>query len=395
MRKLLENGNRVMYTDSITIRPLSSNDLGVVRDLGKRSLSRPMGLLMVATISAQGLVSETSSGAITGAIILRVIGVGKRRLGVIDWVFVDPNFQGLGISNRLADQALEWFHLRECDFVITTDIDGYNSAAWNAAHSRGLVYWPVSQQIRELGWSWIKLMWLIPHMGVTTFILCSATEESSQTRSQSDRGTRMLTIAILILGLILLPLSRIREVLWDSTVISDLIGPLDPTALITGMTILALYMGIRACCHWLVARSLRLRLSFRLWDSGLFVASIVAVAFGGFLPGFGGGFYIGETGFNYRRSRHAMGKIALAGVTASLALFLMFSVWSGLVIGARDMIPSLGVYIGFAFGVTDSLLFFAPFQALPAGLLWLWRREVWLAVFTVFLGIWLVLPQIV
>jgi GNAT superfamily N-acetyltransferase len=316
-----------------------------------------MGLLMAVTMSPQGLVAEDTTGTIVGAFTLRTVSVGKRKLGILDWVVVDPQHQGQGISKTLADQALSWFRQQGCEEVITTGVDGYNSAAWNAAHSRGLRYWSVSQQIREFGWRWLKLLIVIPHIGVTTFILHS-------------------------------------EVLWESIVVQDLLAPFNPTVILVGVGIMAIYISIRTGAHWLAARTLRLPLTFRLWDSGLIVATLLAAAFSGFLPGFGGSFYIRQTRFDYSQARPAMGKIMLAGVVASLALFTVFTLWSGPGTGTLGEITMLGRYVGLAFGITDTLLFFAPFQALPAGHLWRWRRAVWLVVAVGFVGIWLVLPRI-
>ena len=383
-----------MDRDTVTIRELRSGDLGVVRDLGKRALPPPMGLLMAVTMSPQGLVAEDTTGTIVGAFTLRTVSVGKRKLGILDWVVVDPQHQGQRISIVLADQALSWFRQQGCEEVITTGVDGYNSAAWNAAHSRGLRYWSVSQQIREFGWRWLKLLIVIPHIGVTTFILHSALGEQEQPEPSATNGVGMLISVTLFLGLFLLPLSRVREVLWESIVVEDLLAPFNPTVILVGVGIMAIYMSIRTGAHWLAARTLRLPLTFRLWDSGLIVATLLAAAFSGFLPGFGGSFYIRQTRFDYSQARPAMGKIMLAGVAASLALFTVFTLWSGLGTGTLSEITMLGRYVGLAFGITDTLLFFAPFQALPAGHLWRWRRAVWLVVAVGFVGIWLVLPRI-
>jgi hypothetical protein len=294
----------------------------------------------------------------------------------------------------LGNQALIWFRQQGCDKVITTDVDGYNSAAWNAVHSCDLRYWPVFQQIREFGLRWFKLLIMIPHMGVTTFILHSTLDEQEQPEPLATSGVRTLIGVTLFLGIFLLPLSRVREVLWASMVIPDLLAPLNPTVILVGAGIMAIYMGIRTVAHWLAARALRLSLTFRLWDSGLIMATLLAAAFSGFLPGFGGSFYVRQTRFDYSQARPAMGKIMLAGVAASLALLTIFTVWAGLSDSTPGMITTLGCYVGVAFGITDILLFFAPFQALPAGHLWRWRRAVWLVLFVCFVCIWLVLPRI-
>jgi GNAT superfamily N-acetyltransferase len=383
-----------MDKDTVTIRELSPEELGNVRDLGKRAFSLPMGLSMAATMSPQGLVAEDATGAIIGALTLRTESVGGRKLGIPDWAVVDPQHQGKGIGKALGDQALVWFRQQGCDKVVTTGVDGYNSASWNMAHSRGLRYWPVSQQIREFGWRWPKLLFVIPHtIGVSTFILQLPLNEQEQLDTPTTGGVGALIGVTLFLGFFLLLLSRVRAVLWRSTAVPDLLAPLNPTAVFVGVGIVATYMSIRAVSHWLAARALRLPLIFRLWDSGLITATLLAAGLGLFIPGLGGSYYVRQTRFNYSRAHPAMGKTMLAGVAASLALLTVFTLWTGL--GATPgVITTLGCYVGVSFGLTDTLFFFSPFQALPAGHLWRWRRAVWLAVFVCFLGIWLVLPRI-
>jgi len=384
-----------MDRDTVAIRELRPEELGIVRDLGKRAFSLSMGLSMAATMSPQGLVAEDATGTIIGALTLRTESVGGRKLGIPDWAVVDPQHQGKGIGKALGDQALAWFRQQGCDKVVTTGVDGYNSAVWNMAHSRGLRYWPVSQQIREFGWRWLKLLFVIPHtIGIGTFILHLPLNEQEQLETPATSGVGALIGVTLFLGFFLLPLSRVRAVLWRSMVVPDLLVPLNPTAVFVGAGIVATYIGIRALAHWLAVRALRLPLTFRLWDSGLIMATFLAAAFSVFMPGLGGSYYVRQTRFNYSKACPAMGKIMLAGVAVSLALLSVFTVWTGLGGATLGVITTLGRHVGVSFGVTDTLFFFAPFQALPAGHLWRWRRAVWLVVFVCFLGIWLVLPRI-
>ena len=383
-----------MHQDAVTIRELRPEELDIVRDLGKRAFSSPMGLSMAATMSPQGLVAEDETGTIIGALTLRTASVGDRKLGIPDWAVVDPQHQGKGIGLALGDQALVWFRQQGCDRVITTGVDGYNSASWNLAHSRGLRYWPVSQQIREFGWRWPKLLFVIPHtIGISTLILQLPLNEQEQPEPPATSGVGALVGVTLFLGLFLLLLSRVRGVLWGSMAVSDLLAPLNPTAVFVGAGIVAAYVGIRALAHWLTAQALRLPLTFRLWDAGLITATFLAAGLGLFMPGLGGSYYVRQTKFNYTKAYPAMGKIMLAGVAASLALLTVFTVWTGLDGATLGVVMMLGRYVGVSFGLTDTLFFFAPFQALPAGHLWRWRRVVWLVASVCFLGIWLVLPR--
>src|SRR5688572_251631 len=135
-----------MTKSTATIRDLQPKELGRVRELGRRAFSLPLGLLMAATVSPKGLVAVDATGTMIGAVTLKITNVGKRKVGILDWLVVDPPHQGQGIGKALLDRALVWLRQQGCDKIITTDVDGYNSPSWNATHAQGLRFWPVSQQ---------------------------------------------------------------------------------------------------------------------------------------------------------------------------------------------------------------------------------------------------------
>jgi hypothetical protein len=183
-------------------------------------------------------------------------------LGIIDWALIETQHQGKGVGKALATLALEWFRQQNCDKVITFT-DGYNSAALNAAQSLGMRYWPESQQIREFGWRWPKFLIVLPHVGLSTFILHLPLKEQVWPKQRAISGVKALIGVTLFLGLILLPLSRIWFV------------PLELTSI---------------------------------------------------FPAFGGSFYINKADFDYSRDRSVMGRAMFASVAASLALFTAFTV---------------------------------------------------------------------
>ena len=373
------------------IRELHPDELGKVRELGRRAFSLPMGLLMAATVSPQGWAAQDDSGTLVGALTVRTAQIGKARVGILDWAAVDPRCQGQGIGKALLEQALVGLRQQGCDKIVTTGVDGYNTSSWNAAHAHGLRYWPPAQQIGEFGWRWPKLLLLLPHVGVSTFILHLPADQ--QQEPPATAGVRTLLGVILFLGLFLLPVSAVRNVAWASLAPADLLAPLAPAMLWWGVLLTGLYLGVRGVGHWLAARALRLPLTFRLWDSGLLMATLLAAAFGAFLPAFGGSYYVRQPCFNYTQARPALGKIMLAGVAPSLALLAIFTLW-GQLFPAAGSVAQLGRYIGLALGLTDVVLFFSPFQSLPAGHIWRWRRAVWLALLLSFLAIALALPRL-
>lgn len=375
-----------------TVRPMRPADLPAVRALGRRVFPLPLALLMAATVAPAGVVAEDEAGAIVGALTLRTARIARRTWGILDWAVVAPDRQGQGIGGALGDRAWTLLRAQGCDEVITTGVDGYNSAAWHAAAARGLRYWPPSAQLRAVGWQWPRLLAAIPHVGISTFILrrSLAGDEPPQPDAAARPGVRAWLIAAL-LSLLLLPLSRVREVLWESAAPADLLAALAPAALSAGTAVLVAYLAARALAHWLAARALAVPLAFRLWESGVVGGFLLAAAFSAFIPAFMGSYYARDPTFDYGRDRAPLGKIMLAGGAASLVLFLLCSLWAGL----APVVPlwaEIGRRVGFAFGLTDTLAFFPPFQALPAGHVWAWRRAIGAAALACFLAIWLLVP---
>lgn len=366
-----------MSEHSFSIREMHPEDKGIVRQLGFHVFSLPMGLLMAATMGKNGLVAEDTTGTIIGALVFRTANVGNQKLGILDWGLVAPQHQDKGIGKALAIRGLEWFRQSNCDRIVTFT-DGYNSAALNMAQSVGLRHWPESEQIRELGWRWPKFLITLPHTGVSTFILHLPLKEQTKPRQQTTNSVKALIGVTLLLGLILLPLSRIWAV------------PLELTTILWGAFVMATYMIVRTLAISWTMRALGLPVIFRLWSSGLIYATFLSINPYVFIPAFGGSFYIDKAKFDYSRDRSAMGKAMLASVSASLALFALFTVLGHF--SALTEMAELGRYVGVAFGLTDTVLI--SFGALPAGHLWKWRRSAWLAVLIGFLSIWLLLPRI-
>lgn len=367
-----------MNKDNISIRELLPDDRSIVRQLGLRVFSLYMGLLMAVSMGKDGLVAEDATGTIIGVLIFRTTNVGNRKLGILDWALVIPEQQGKGIGKALAIHALEWFRQQNCDKVVTFT-DGYNSAALHAAHSIGARYWAESEQIREFGWRWPKMLIVLPHMGVSTLILhLPLKEEQAQPEQRPASGIKAFIGAMLFMGFVIFPLSQIQFV------------RLELASIFGGAGIVIAYMSVRALFAWWAMRVLRQPIMFRFWSSGMIYATLLAINPYVFIPAFSGSFYVRKADFDYDQNRSVMGKAMFASVAASLVLFAIFTVLIGL--GVAVEAAKLGRYVGVAFGLTDAVMVF--FGALPAGHIWQWRRSVWLAVLICFLSIWLLLPHI-
>jgi predicted N-acetyltransferase YhbS len=382
--------------EDVTYRALAPDDLPALRRLGRRSLPFPIGLLMAATVKPTGTAATGPDGGLIGAMTLRTVTIAQRRWVIVDWAAVEPTQQGKGIGTTLGKRVLAHLEQTSHDELVTTGVDGYNSSAWNASYEAGLRYWPPSQQLRRLGWRWPRLLLAIPHVGVSTFLLRRPADhaemaEPDPAMSTGRRGWLVATAWCLLL----LPLTRVREVMWGSLAPADLLAPLAPTVLLAGAGVIALYLLARIGASLVAARSLGVDVGFRLWESGVALGTMLCLAFSAFIPAFGGNLYIRDARFNYRRRPAVMGKIMLSGSVVSLLLFALFTVWVALAGSSAPAGANLGRFVGLAFGITDTLLFVGVFRAFPAGLVWWWRRPVGAALLVCFALTWLVLPRVV
>ena len=376
--------------NSFHIREARREDFEAVGALRRVAFPLLLSLLMRVTMTRQALVAESAEGRIVGALTFKFVIVGATKLGVPEWAVVDPQHQGAGVGKALLRELLARFQTEGCEGVITTDVDGYNSPSWNMCRACGFSRWALRQQVREFRWRTPELWWKTPHLAPGAFLL---RKDNAQGQAEPS-GTGALGIATCLLGFFLLPLSLMREALWQGFDNVGLLAPLDPRMLLTGAAVVAVYMAARMVAHWLAARALKLPLAFRPWDAGLVMATVLAVLFGAFIPAFAGSVYVRQDRVNYVRVRPEMGKIMLAAVAVSLALLTACTFWVAKSGSTAYTVAALGRYVGVSFGITDTLFFFAPFQAVPAGHLWLWRRAVWLLVFVSFIVVWLLLPRL-
>lgn len=379
--------------NSFRIREARREDFATIGALRRLAFPPPLSLLMRVTMTRQALVAESAEGGIVGALTFKSVVVGARKLCVAEWAVVDPRRQGAGVGKALLRELLARFRAEGCEGVVTTDVDGYNSPSWNMCRACGLGRWTLRQQVREFGWRTPELWRKVPHVAPGAFLLCLPRGGSSQAQAEPG-GLGALIVATSLVGFFLLPLSLMREALWQGFDSVRLLAPLAPRVLLSGVAVVAVYVAVRMAAHWLTARALKLSLVFRPWDAGLVMATALAVLFGAFIPAFAGSVYLRRDKTVYGRVRPEMGKIMLAAAAASLALLTACTFWEAAGGAATYTVAGLGRHVGVSFGITDTLFFFAPFQAVPAGHLWLWRRGVWLLVLVSFVTVWLLLPRL-
>lgn len=362
-----------MGTAPISVRPIRAGDRHAIHGLARRAFAPFLSWLMRSSMHLDGFVAERQAQVI-GAITVKQIRVGQEHIGVLEWVVVDPSEQTRGIGRMLLERSLAQLQMSGCDRIVTTDVDAYNSPSWKLCIALGFRRWTTNDQIRAFGWQWPQLLIKIPHFGIGTFVL---RYDPAATPAQRPGGGSLAVVA-LFLGFVLLPLSRVRELMWD-TLNVDALTNVGLESIIAGFMIVVLYIAARAVGHWIAAARAGLGLVFRPWVSGNILAALLAIMFSPFIPALAGGPYVADQRFDYKRERAVFGPIIAGGVGASILVLALCTLASAL-IPALASIAELGRRVGFAFAITDTVLVFAPMDGLPAGHLWRWNRLPWLGV---------------
>ncbi|WP_324717198.1 GNAT family N-acetyltransferase [Carboxydochorda subterranea] len=366
------------------VRPAVATDRGALGRVARRAFAPGFWPFLLPMLSKDTLVATDAAGRIAGGAVLRTFRVGAERFGVVYWIFSDPEVQGAGAGKALLDAALEWMRRRGCSRAVAS-VDGYNSRSWNLFHGRGFRFWPACRQWAQLGRSWPALWWGSFHLlDVGNFLLerklangpCLAADAHARgplAVSTVDAGYAVAgTVLPFWLVLWLRGLPGV-EALGDMS----LAGP--AYALAAAVVATAYLVAGLAAQAAAAGPGGRRPFLFRAWDTGPLLATLVAVAFGGFLPA-PGGWYDGASAtprYTTPQARELLGRMGLAG--AAITLFL----WAVSILGRQSgtslwsLLGRLGTVAGPGFALFYVLLFFPPFQAMPAAHLARWKPGAW------------------
>ena len=368
--------------NTVAVRWMRREERKGVLGVGWQAFQPIAAMFLSISLTPHTLMAEDKDGKLTGGAVLRAFRCAGQKVGLVYYIFTNPRQHGTGTGTALLDRAMQWFQDEKCDQIVAA-VDGYNSRSWNLFEGKGFRYWSVSEQLQEFGWHWPAMLWGTFHfIDVGNFLLrLRLGRAAAKPRKTSRAAWKALVATMLLLSLSAL----IAQVRWaDSNIVSLL------ELSVGSIAIMSLYVAVRIAGHAVAARVLGLSLQFRPWESGIVVALAIAAAFGGFFPG-GGSFYLPKERFRYTEACPAVGKIALAGIIPSLLLLSAFIMSSELF--GHIWVTSLGTFVGVAFGLFDTLLFFFPFQAMGGGHLWRWSRAVWLVTTICFAAIMFGLPD--
>lgn len=298
----------------ITVRALEPDETARFRAVARRSF----GLLDSMLFSVDGertLAAFDDDGEVVGGIVLRTFTSGDRRIGVVDWVFADPQRAPRGTGGVLRDAGLAWFDEVGCDEAFAS-IEPMNTASEALHRAGGFVPLPLRAQVARWGWR-------TPLVQVRSHLAPQGTNERPWVRpAEADPRwwrPRAWWTATLPLNVVLLGIVTVR---------SPLALGVDLSGLLWVVAIGLLLVGAREGLVRLVARALGQRrpLLHVPWSNGVPVAGLFALAFGVWVPLTGsslpapGGTWRLDREARWMLPAHLAGGLSIAAVAWTLLL---------------------------------------------------------------------------
>ncbi|RLF92809.1 hypothetical protein DRN52_07405 [Thermococci archaeon] len=133
MAENLKNGDFYLCQSDIKellVRESSKDDYEKIKSLATKVFkARPDSHWAVVGFKrAQKTYVAELRGKILGAVELEIIKLDSKRHGHIGYIFVDPDYQGMGIGKKLIQKAEEYFAKKNCVSVwALTDRENYKA----------------------------------------------------------------------------------------------------------------------------------------------------------------------------------------------------------------------------------------------------------------------------
>jgi len=201
---------------------------------------------------------------IVGGVFYYTKNSGAKKIGVVSFLFSDPNFQGHGIAGNLLDECIATLWEDGCDGLVTYVQDD-NVASWAAFEKRGFVKTTILKSAKALGSSTALKSQLF---FTQSFAFCVGADfymalpnmETTKTYERKDISIVQIGLFILM-NLILLSFIIVRSI--------------DPLRAIAAITLL---LGSTALVGWIGTWFTRRKWRFRLAQGG-FISTVLASAF--------------------------------------------------------------------------------------------------------------------
>ena len=285
---------------------MRDDEASQVRDVATRAFDR-FDRALFSTRNREVVVAVDSDGQIVGGVVLHATSPGSLdRLGIVHFIFADPDARIPGIGTLLRDAADARFDELGCAET-SARIDVTNSASQALHHAGGYRPVTVSEQLRRWGWR-LPVRWWQAGTGFDPGMQLWL-RPASQDRTAPPLWRTLAVTAVL--NVLVLAIVAWRAPRTDGFSASAAAGTLVAT--------IAVLLGLREAAIRLAANRQGLRLGHVPWTNGLGLAGALATAFGVWFP-LTGSSTSQRPGWRHDRDAVGLGRAHLAGALVIAAL---------------------------------------------------------------------------
>ncbi|MFW6230246.1 MAG: GNAT family N-acetyltransferase, partial [Halanaerobium sp.] len=185
----------------IKIRAIKQNEVEKVRKLGQETFEWFESLFVPKPRDCLVALEENS---IIGAVIYKLLNVADKKIGYVDYIFVDKSYHGKGVGSKLVDACFKKMKQEDCDGYSAIVRDD-NAASWKMFVNHGLKRVGLEDLIRQFGISGMfKLTFKTP-MNIATGMDFYLKMENSSLFKRKENSIFQIFTYLIFLGLLLSP----------------------------------------------------------------------------------------------------------------------------------------------------------------------------------------------
>lgn len=148
---------RCCLLQELQIRPIKPGEHKAVRGIVGRTF--PLLQRGFFSFTEHTFVSVSKEDILGGVVLKLFSGKEGEKRGVVNWIFVTPKAQGLGIGRQLLEFAMQFFKEQGCSEVLAV-VEGYNTDSSHLFAREGFCQISFQEQVRLYGrrlpWIWVK-----------------------------------------------------------------------------------------------------------------------------------------------------------------------------------------------------------------------------------------------
>ncbi|PTV98389.1 ribosomal protein S18 acetylase RimI-like enzyme [Halanaerobium saccharolyticum] len=184
----------------IEIRAMKKSEAEEVKKLGKKTFEWFEGLFIPEPKNCFVAVEENN---IIGAVLYKFFTVADKKIGYVDYIFVDENVHDKGIGSKLVDRCLKAMEKEDCDGCSALVRDD-NVGSWKMFINRGLQRVGLDDLVRNFGiLDMLKLTFKTPFIfatGMDYYLKLGADDLSTRKGNSLFQAFKYLILTALLLS---------------------------------------------------------------------------------------------------------------------------------------------------------------------------------------------------